>query len=87
MAEIPYQVRNPADPKSWPRAYPAQKVPLLADIRDESADDIRLVIEPRSRSVEPEMLMAALFHNSDLETRFSLNMNVLIDGRVPRSAA
>ncbi len=53
-------------------------------MRDESAEDIRIVLEPRARTVEPEMLMGMLFRNSDLEVRFSLNMNVLIDGRVPK---
>ncbi len=61
-----------------------KKVPLLADVRDESADDIRIVLEPRARTVDPEMLMGMLFRNSDLEMRFSLNMNVLIDGRMPK---
>ena len=61
-----------------------KRIPLLADVRDESADDIRIVLEPRSRTVEAEMLMAALFKSSDLESRFSLNMNVLIDGRQPK---
>ena len=49
-----------------------------------AADDVRIVLEPRVRTVEPDMLMGMLFKNSDLEIRFSLNMNVLIDGRVPR---
>ncbi len=61
-----------------------KKIPILADIRDESADDIRMVLEPRSKTVEPEVLMNMLFRNSDLETRFSLNMNVLIDGVTPK---
>ena len=49
-----------------------------------SADDVRIVLEPRARTVDPDMLMGRLFRNSDLEVRFSLNMNVLIDGRVPQ---
>lgn len=61
-----------------------KKVPILADVRDESAEDIRIVLEPRTRAVDPEQLMAALFRVSDLEVRFGLNMNVLIDGRVPK---
>ena len=61
-----------------------KKVPLLADVRDESAEDIRMVLEPRSKTVDPEMMMGMLFRNSDLETRFSLNMNVLIDGLTPK---
>ena len=84
VTEIPYQVQKTKLIEKLAELIQLKKVPLLADIRDESAEDIRLVIEPRSRTVEPEMLMAALFRNSDLETRFSLNMNVLIDGRVPK---
>ncbi len=62
----------------------ARKLPLLKDVRDESAEDIRLVLEPRSRSVDPVLLMESLFRLTDLETRFSLNMNVLDHGTVPR---
>ena len=53
-------------------------------MRDESADDIRLILEPRSKNVDPEVLMGMMYRNSDLEVRFSLNMNVLIDGVTPR---
>jgi topoisomerase-4 subunit A len=66
------------------RLIQTKKVPILADVRDESADDIRIVLEPRSKNVDPAVLMGTLFRNSDLETRFSLNMNVLIDGRTPK---
>ena len=62
----------------------AKKIPILTDVRDESAEDVRLVLEPRSRSVDPDMLMETLFKHTDLEVRISLNMNVLIDGRTPR---
>ena len=61
-----------------------RKIPILADVRDESAEDIRLVLEPRARSVDPALLMETLFKHSDLEVRVSLNMNVLIDGRTPK---
>ena len=61
-----------------------KKVPILADVRDESAEDIRIVLEPRARTVDPEVLMEMLFRASDLETRFAMNMNVLIDGRTPQ---
>ena len=61
-----------------------KKVPILADIRDESADDIRIILEPRSKNVDPEVLMGMMYRNSDLEVRFSLNMNVLIDGVTPK---
>ncbi len=84
VTEIPYQVQKSKLIEKLAEVIETKKVPLLADVRDESAEDIRIVLEPRSRTVEPEMLMAALFRNSDLETRFSMNMNVLIDGRVPK---
>ncbi len=60
-----------------------KKLPLLSDIRDESAEDIRLVLEPKSRTVDPALLMETLFKVTDLETRISLNMNVLSKGQVP----
>ena len=84
VTQIPYQVAKSKLIEKLAELIQTKKIPLLADVRDESADDIRIVLEPRSRTVEPEMLMGTLFKNSDLETRFSLNMNVLIDGRVPR---
>ncbi len=61
-----------------------KKLPLVADIRDESAEDVRVVIEPRARGVDPELLMEQLFKLTELETRFPMNMNVLVDGVVPR---
>ncbi|BCJ90488.1 DNA topoisomerase 4 subunit A [Terrihabitans soli] len=61
-----------------------KKVPILADVRDESADDIRIVLEPKARTVDPDVLMESLFKLTDLETRISLNMNVLVKGRVPQ---
>jgi topoisomerase-4 subunit A len=61
-----------------------RKVPILADVRDESADDIRIVLEPRARTVDPDVLMESLFKLTDLETRISLNMNVLVKGKVPQ---
>jgi topoisomerase-4 subunit A len=84
VTEIPYQVQKSKLIERLAELIQLKKVPILADVRDESADDIRIVLEPRSRNVEPEMLMGMLFRNSDLETRFALNMNVLIDGRVPK---
>ena len=84
VTEIPYQVQKSRLIEKLAELIELKKVPLLADVRDESADDIRIVIEPRARTVEPDVLMQALFRNSELETKFSLNMNVLIDGKVPR---
>ena len=84
VTEIPYQVQKSRLIEKLAEVIQTKKVPLLADVRDESADDVRIVLEPRSRTVEPDMLMGMLFRNSDLEIRFSLNMNVLIDGRTPK---
>ena len=61
-----------------------QKLPLLADVRDESAELVRMVLEPKSRTVEPSMLMESLFRATQLETRVPLNMNVLDATRTPR---
>jgi len=84
VTEIPFQVPKSRLIEKLAEVIHTRKVPLLGDIRDESADDVRIVLEPKSRSVDPEMLMGMLFKNSDLETRFSLNMNVLVDGVTPR---
>jgi topoisomerase-4 subunit A len=84
VTEIPYQVQKSKLIERLAELIQLKKVPIFGDVRDESADDIRLVIEPRSKNVDPEVLMGMLFRNSDLETRFSLNMNVLIDGRTPK---
>jgi len=84
ITEIPYQVQKSRLIERLAELIQTRKVPLLADVRDESAEDIRIVLEPRAKTVEPDMLMGMLFKNSDLETRFSLNMNVLIDGRTPK---
>ncbi|MFP7674349.1 DNA topoisomerase IV subunit A [Marivita sp. S0852] len=84
VTEIPYQVQKSKLVERLAELIQTKKVPILADIRDESADDIRMVLEPRSKNVNPDVLMNMLFRNSDLETRFSLNMNVLIDGLTPK---
>ena len=84
VTQIPYQVQKSRLIEKIADLIETRKIPLLADIRDESAEDIRIILEPRSRTVEAAMLMEFLFQSSELETRFSLNMNVLIDGRVPR---
>jgi topoisomerase-4 subunit A len=84
VTEIPYQVQKSKLIEKLAELITTKKIPLLADVRDESADDVRIVLEPRARTVEPDVLMGTLFKNSDLEIRFSLNMNVLIDGKVPK---
>jgi topoisomerase-4 subunit A len=84
VTEIPFQVQKSKLIEKLAELVQIRKIPLLADVRDESADDIRLILEPRARTVDAEVLMGSLFRNSDLEVRFSLNMNVLIDGKVPK---
>jgi topoisomerase-4 subunit A len=84
VTEIPYQVQKSKLIERIAELIQTKKLPILADVRDESADDIRIVLEPKSKNVDPDVLMNMLYRNSDLETRFSLNMNVLIDGRTPK---
>jgi topoisomerase-4 subunit A len=84
ITEIPYQVQKSKLIEKIAELIQIKKIPILADVRDESADDIRLVLEPRSKNVDPEVLMGMMYRNSDLEVRFSLNMNVLIDGLTPK---
>ncbi|WP_417250790.1 DNA topoisomerase IV subunit A [Celeribacter sp.] len=84
VTEIPYQVQKSKLIEKIAELIQTKKVPILGDVRDESAEDVRMVLEPKSKNVDPEVLMNTLFRNSDLETRFSLNMNVLIDGRTPK---
>ena len=84
VTEIPYQVQKSKLIEKLAEVIQTKKVPILADVRDESADDIRVILEPRSKNVDPEVLMGMLYRNSDLELRFSLNMNVLIDGVTPK---
>ena len=84
VTEIPYQVAKSRLIEKIAELIHAKKLPLLADVRDESADDVRVVLEPKSRNVEAEALMEHLFRLTDLEVRVGLNMNVLDGGRVPR---
>jgi topoisomerase-4 subunit A len=77
VTEIPYQVKKADLVEQLADLIEHKKAPLLGDVRDESAEDVRLVIEPKSRNIEPELLMESLFKLSDLETRFPVNMNVL----------
>lgn len=83
VTEIPYQVQKSKLIERIADLIQTRKLPFLADVRDESAEDVRLVLEPRSKNVEAEMLMQGLFRLSDLETRFSLNMNVLDATQTP----
>ena len=84
ITEIPYQVQKSRLIEKLAEIIELKKVPILADVRDESAEDIRVVLEPKSKNVDVEVLMGMLYRNSELETRFSLNMNVLIDGLTPK---
>ncbi|WP_373085743.1 DNA topoisomerase IV subunit A [Sneathiella sp.] len=84
VTEIPYQVQKSKLIERIAELIQNKKLPFLADVRDESAEDIRLVLEPRSKNVEAEMLMQGLFRLTDLENRFSLNMNVLDATQTPR---
>jgi len=84
VTEIPYQVQKSRLIEKIAEIIQLRKIPILTDVRDESAEDIRLVLEPRAKTVDPAILMETLFRQSDLETRFSMNMNVLIDGLTPK---
>ncbi|WPB84268.1 DNA topoisomerase IV subunit A [Sediminicoccus rosea] len=84
VTEIPYQVQKSKLIEQVALLLEEKKLPLLADIRDESTDQVRLVLEPRNRTVEPAVLMETLFRATQLESRFSLNMNVLDATRTPR---
>jgi len=83
VTEIPYQVQKSRLIEKVAELLIARKLPLLEDVRDESAEDIRVVLTPKSRSVDPGVLMESLFKLTDLESRIPLNMNVLSRGRVP----
>ena len=84
VTEIPYQVQKSRLIERIADLIQNRKLPLLVDVRDESAEDIRVVLEPKSRTVDPDLMMEALFKLTDLESRISLNMNVLTDHGVPR---
>jgi topoisomerase-4 subunit A len=84
VTEIPWQVQKMRLIERIAELMNEKKLPLLADMRDESAEDVRIVFEPRSRSVDPALLMESLFKLTELESRVPLNMNVLVRGRIPR---
>jgi topoisomerase IV subunit A len=84
VTEIPWQVQKMRLIERIAELINEKKLPLLADMRDESAEDVRIVFEPRSRSVDPALLMESLFKLTELESRVPLNMNVLLRGRIPR---
>ena len=83
VTEIPYQVQKSRLVEQLASLIELKKAPLLGDVRDESTEDVRLVLEPKSRTVEPEHLMESLFRLCDLENRFPVNMNVLDKSSTP----
>src|SRR5580693_3350539 len=84
VTEIPWQVQKMRLVERIAELINEKKLPLLADMRDESAEDVRVVFEPRSRTVDPALLMESLFKLTELESRVPLNMNVLLRGRIPK---
>lgn len=84
VTEIPYLVSKSRLIEKIAELLQDRKLPLLGDVRDESAEDVRVVFEPRSRTVDPVILMESLFKLTELESRISLNMNVLSQGRIPK---
>src|SRR6516164_9396937 len=84
VSEIPWLVQKGRLVEKLADLINEKKLPLVGDVRDESAEDIRLVIEPRSRTVDPELMMESLFRLTELESRIPLNLNVLLKGRVPK---
>jgi topoisomerase-4 subunit A len=84
VTEIPYQVQKARLIEQIAQLLEEKKLPLLADLRDESTEQVRIVLEPKSRNVEPAVLMETLFRATALESRFPLNMNVLDADRTPR---
>ena len=84
ITEMPFQVQKSKVIERIAELIEARKLPFLADIRDESAEDVRIVLEPKTRSVDPTLLMEQLFKQTDLEIRFGLNLNVISADGVPR---
>lgn len=84
ITEIPYQIQKSKLIEKIAELYKDKKLALLGNVRDESAEDIRIILEPKNRFVDPEMLMESMFKLTDLETRFNLNMNALDKDSIPR---
>src|SRR5665213_2400066 len=84
ITEIPYQVQKARLIEKIAELLEAKKLPLVADVRDESAEDLRVIIEPKSRTVDAALMMESLFRLSELESRIPLNLNVLSKGVVPK---
>jgi topoisomerase-4 subunit A len=84
ITEIPYQVQKSKLIERIAEHIMTRKIPVLADVRDESTEEIRVILEPKSRAVDPEQLMEQLFKTTDLEVKFNMNMNVLDASGTPR---
>ncbi len=83
IIEIPYQVQKAKLVEKIAELMTEKKLPLLGDVRDESAEEVRLVLEPKTRTIDPMLLMESMFRATELELRFGLNMNVLSAGQIP----
>ena len=83
VSEIPYGVQKGKLIEQIASLIADKKLPILADVKDESAEEVRLILEPRSRTVDPELLLESLYRTTDLEVRFPLNLNVLDASRTP----
>lgn len=83
VTEIPYQVQKARLIEKIAELINDRKIPILNDVRDESSEDLRIVLEPKNRNIDPDLLMESLFKFTDLETRFSLNMNVITGAGTP----
>ncbi|KPF98123.1 DNA topoisomerase IV [Rhodopseudomonas sp. AAP120] len=84
VTEIPWLVQKSRLIEKIAELLNEKKLPLVGDIRDESAEDVRVVIEPKSRAVDPALMMESLFRLTELESRIPLNLNVLVGGRIPK---
>lgn len=84
ITEIPYQVQKSKLFERIAELFQEKKLALLGNIRDESTEEIRIILEPKNRNVDPAMLMESLFKLTDLEVRISLNMNVIASANVPK---
>src|SRR3981081_23050 len=84
ITEIPWLVQKSRLGEKIAELLNDKKLPLVGDVRDEYAEDIRRVLEPKSRALDPELLMESLFRLTELESRISLNLNVLVKGRIPK---
>ena len=84
ITEIPFQIQKSRLIEKIAELLIARKLPFLDDVRDESAEDIRVVLEPKNRTIDPELLMEQMFRLTDFESRFSMNMNVLDSDHTPK---